>query len=323
MNRLINKIISISIAVICMLSSITAFAADNVIINLDGSSGYWSSNKNLIKTVETDEQTGNKYFKFEYSNPTATAPLYFESTYPSSGASSTLKMSGNIVMSFDVKFEGDDGAIYLKDRRPSINDIVIRICVNEGGRLMYGTKRDNGYKIEHFYDENGDYFVPGDKWYNVQVLANITENESEALQSIYITDIEANELVTKAENKPLVKAVANCNIIMAGASCTMGLDNVIVMNPDVQDVIIAGNPYPKRPTSGTARYSYYTKGKTSTGLSLYKVEDAEWSLLNDVDGVTISNNGILSVEATAPIRPIVIKAELNGSVEYYLVEIEK
>ena len=107
MKKVINKIMAISIALICVLSSITAFAADNVIINLDGSTDYWSSHNNrLIKSIAVDENTGNKYFNFEYTNPDDEAPKYFEIMYPSSGASSTLDIRGNVVMSFDVKFEG-------------------------------------------------------------------------------------------------------------------------------------------------------------------------------------------------------------------------
>ena len=319
MKRIINKITAISISLICLLSSVTVFAADNVIINLDGVSGYWSEHGKLQKSIETDESTGNQYYKFEYINPESTAPFYFETDFPSSGASSSLNIKGNVVMSFDVNFGGDDAGIYLKERYPDVNNIVLRVCVREGGRLMYGTDG----RVRYIYDLNNEYFYPGDKWYNVQILANITDDESEARQSIYVTDKETNELVAKVEDQPLAKAVSNCNLIMVGASCTMYLDDIIVMNPDVQDITIAGNPYPKRPTEGTLTYSYYTKGKTSSGISLYKVENATWSLLNDIEGISINEEGVLSVSSTAPIRPIVLKAELNGKTAYYLLEIEK
>ncbi len=319
MKKLINKITAISIALICALSSVTALAADNVIMDVDGTSDPWSIHNRLVKSMETDEQTGNKYYKFEYTNPDSAAPLYFETNCPSNGAASTLNISGNVVMSFDINFGGNDAAVYLKKRDTDINDIVLRVCVREGGRLMYGTEG----RASYIYDLKNNYFYPGDKWYNVQILANITDDESEAQQSIYVTDKETNELVAKVENKPLAKAVSKCNLLTVGASCTMYIDDIIVMNPDVQDITIAGNPYPKRPETGTSMYSYYTKGKTSSGISLYKVEDAAWSLLNDVSGVSISEKGVLSVSSTAPIRPIVLKAELNGKTAYYLVEIEK
>lgn len=319
MKKLINKITAISIALICALSSVTALAADNVIMDVDGTSDPWSIHNRLVKSMETDEQTGNKYYKFEYTNPDSAAPLYFETNCPSNGAASTLNISGNVVMSFDINFGGNDAAVYLKKRDTDINDIVLRVCVREGGRLMYGTEG----RASYIYDLKNNYFYPGDKWYNVQILANITDDESEAQQSIYVTGKETNELVAKVENKPLAKAVSKCNLLTVGASCTMYIDDIIVMNPDVQDITIAGNPYPKRPGTGTSMYSYYTKGKTSSGISLYKVEDAAWSLLNDVSGVSISEKGVLSVSSTAPIRPIVLKAELNGKTAYYLVEIEK
>lgn len=319
MNKLINKIMAISIALICILSSITVFAADDIMIDVDGEYDEWSIHNRLLKSIETDEQTGNKYYKFEYTNPDSEAPMYFETNFPASGAASSLRISGNVVMSFDINFGGNDAAVYLKQRYPDINDIVLRVCVREGGRLMYGTDG----RVSYIYDLNNNYFYPRDKWYNIQILANITEEASEARQSIYVTDKETNELVAKVENKPLAKAVSFCNLLTVGASCTTYMDNIIVMYPDVQDITIAGNPYPKRPETGTSRYSYYAKGKTSSGISLYKVKNASWSLLNDVSGVSVSESGVLSVSSTAPIRPIVLKAELNGNTAYYLVEIEK
>lgn len=321
MKKVINKIMAVSIALVCILNSITIFAADNVEIDVDGNydPNPWSEHSRLIKSIETDTQTGNQYYKFEYTNPDSEAPMYFETNYPKEGAASTLNISGNVVMSFDINFSGNDAAVYLKQRYPEVNDIALRVCVREGGRLMYGTEGG----VRYIYDLKNNYFYPGDKWYNVQILANITDDETAARQSIYVTDKETNELVAKVENKPLAKAVSYCNLLTVGASCTMYIDDIIVMNPDVQDITIAGNPYPKRPSTGTSKYTYYTKGKTSSGISLYKVDDAAWSLVNDVDGVSISTSGVLTVSATAPIRPIVLKAELDGKTAYYLLEIEK
>ena len=63
------------------------------------------------KTIETDTETGNKFLRFTYDAENTEAPLYSEDICPTSGAASTLNITGNIVMSFDIRFWNNDGTI--------------------------------------------------------------------------------------------------------------------------------------------------------------------------------------------------------------------
>lgn len=89
----------------------------------------------------------------------------------------------------------------------------MRIGTKENGRLVYGC--DGGTR--YFYNSTGGYFVVEDgRWYNIQIIENITADESLAKQSIYISDKLTGELLTKAEDVALVKAVSECNLVVVG-----------------------------------------------------------------------------------------------------------
>jgi hypothetical protein len=322
----ITKRILAAMLAVCALGSlsygiVTGFASDTTYINMDftyGSTDLFSNNGRVLKSIETDETTGNKYLKLAYNNPADTAPRYFDINYPSNGPSSTLRISGEIIMNFDVKFEGDDAAVYLKRRQEDINDIALRVCVREGGRLMYGTNNSLGY----FHGANGDYFYPENKWYTVQIQANITDDASKALQSIYVTEKETKKLVTKIENQPITKPVPYCTILSVGASSTMCLDNIAVLNPDITGITISGDPYPSK-SSGIRKYPYYTKAVTASGQMIYTTPST-WEIESSAGGVSIDpQTGELSVTSSAPVAPVIIKATHGTAVSRYLVEIEE
>lgn len=280
----------------------------------------WGSiNGRMIASIETDPETENSYVKMEYNEQITQAPFYFEAIYPSNWLSSTLRMEDNIVMDFDFRFPGEDAGIYMRERNVDINKIVLRLCIKEGGKLMYGTNGGTGY----FYDADGEVFYPGDKWYNAQIIANITTNEEEALQSIYITDLETGKIVTKVENVPLAATADYCNVLTVGSSDTMYFDNVTVMSPDITSITICGEPYPSR-KSGEL-YKYDTRGVTSSGLILKRTNyfNPVWSIFNNVDGVSIdSATGELTISNNAKLSPVILKASYNDTASYYLVEIE-
>jgi hypothetical protein len=275
------------------------------------------------RTIETDSETGNKFIRFTYNTENTEAPLYSEDMYPTSGAYSNLDITGNIVMSFDVHFGNNDGTIYLKNRHAGVNDIVLRVGARDDGRLVYGS--DGGVKYFYRYS-NGDYFkIDSEKWYNVQIMANITSNSENAKQSIYIFDKQTGILLSKAENVSLNKAVSSCNLVMVGTSHYVDLDNLIIEESDIQSLRIVGTPYPA--CGNTNEYS--VRGITKSGVALYKNDITPvWSLVNNITGVFIGEvTGELITAENASLSPAIIKAsaEIDGVLKdwYYLVEIEK
>ena len=97
--------------------------------------------------------------------------------------------------------------------------------MNQGtGRLQYGT---NGGR-RTFFDENEQYINPIDRWLHIRIIANISENNDEAKQTIYVTDRNTGELISTVENKALASDVSYCNMITIGGSSEVDIDNIIV-----------------------------------------------------------------------------------------------
>ena len=209
----------------------------------------------------------------------------------------------------------------MKERKPSVNNIVLRVGTRSDGRLVYGTSDG----VSFFLDNNRNYFYIQDKWYNIQIVANITADEAYAKQSIYITDKFTGELEAKVENVPLNIAVASCNLVMIGTSHQVDLDNLIIEQSDTQDMRIVGSPYP---VCGR-KSSYTVRSISKSGVALFNNNVAPtWSLLHTVKGVTIDpTTGVLTVASNASLSPVIIKADavINdvSKTRYYLVEIEK
>ena len=212
----------------CTICGHTKNVTGTCYFNMDFESGVtsssWGNNgRGIISSVTYGDNT---YMKVDYENESNTAPRYFEVFSPSSGAYSPLNISGNIEMSFDVMFTGNDADVYLKRRAEDINDIVLRIACKEGGRLQYGTNGGRGT----FYDSNHDYVNPLSRWLHVRIVANISTDEEVAKQSIYVTDRDTGELVTSVENIALTTNVPKCNLFMIGGSSTVNIDNILVRN---------------------------------------------------------------------------------------------
>lgn len=323
------KVISL-VMLICIIMSINGLAVfaktpeTYVNCNFSTSGEVWDwvydTYDRSIKTIETDPLTDNKYIKFQYTDKEGAAPAYTTDMYPSSGAYSSLNIRGEIVMSFDIFFGNGSGSVYLKERKPGVDKIVLRIGTKEGRRLIFGTASDTGY----LYNKNGDYFEVQDKWYNIQIIANITTDASVAKQSIYVTDKLTGELETKVENIALYKEAEMCNVISTSTSQYMYLDNLIVDDAITSKINIVGNPYPRYNQSNT----YTSRSLTKAGVPLFSSRPIIWSLAQPITGVSINaTSGVLSVAYNSPLCPVIIKAQsANGEYQaeqQYLVEIEK
>ena len=194
--------------------------------NMDFENGVnasdWINNGRGVISSSSDDN--NTYMQINYVNESGDKPNYFEISNPTNWYYSNTKISGLTEMSFDVKFGGIDGDIYLKQRAEDINKIVLRICCKEVGRLQYGT---NGGR-RTFFDENEQYINPIDRWLHIRIIANISENNDEAKQTIYVTDRNTGELISTVENKALASDVSYCNMITIGGSSEVDIDNIIV-----------------------------------------------------------------------------------------------
>ncbi|MDO5397949.1 MAG: C1 family peptidase [bacterium] len=190
-------------------------------MDFESSTGTWGNNGKGILSQITD--SGNKYLKIDYSNPNDTTPQYFEIYNPSSGAYSGIQMSGNIEMTFDVKFEGGDADIILKRRQPDIDNTVLRVSSKEGGRLMYGTDGSRTY----FNDKNG-WMSSLNKWLTIEITANITSDSTQAKQSIKVIDKATGEVLSTVNNAKLQNNDSFCNLLVIGGSCTVDVDNIAI-----------------------------------------------------------------------------------------------
>ena len=194
--------------------------------NMDFENGVnasdWINNGRGVISSSSDDN--NTYMQINYVNESGDKPNYFEISNPTNWYYSNTKISGLTEMSFDVKFGGIDGDIYLKQRAEDINKIVLRICCKEVVRLQYGT---NGGR-RTFFDENEQYINPIDRWLHIRIIANISENNDEAKQTIYVTDRNTGELISTVENKALASDVSYCNMITIGGSSEVDIDNIIV-----------------------------------------------------------------------------------------------
>lgn len=184
--------------------------------------GTWGNNgKGVLSTEkEADE---NSYLKIDYSNSDNTAPTYFEVYNPSSGAYSSTQMTGNIEMCFDVKFEGKDADVILKRRQPGIDNMVLRVCSKETGRLMYGSG-----DVRKYFSNNNGWVNSVDTWFTVEISANITSDSTKAYQNITVKNRDTGEVISTISNMPLNNTDSFCNLFVIGGSCTVDIDNIAI-----------------------------------------------------------------------------------------------
>jgi hypothetical protein len=301
--------------VVCYTLASTIYASDTVYVDeayiSSGDESLWSKTGNGTHSWQTDEQ-GNGFIQFDYENPSGEAPTYYEFGHKFADKKVS---SGTVVCEADMQFSNGDEGIYVKARDSGVNSIAARLR-NIGGVLYYFS---NGQRYSLYEpDSNNRSKVETGKWYHIQFVIHL-DSEQDKSYSILVRDEE--QIIGEATRVALSSDVSYVNLFSVGASSTMRVDNFKVSVPTIGAITVMGNPYPKRGQS--CQYASYLTNREG---KLIERADTAWSVEPSASGVTVSENGRLSVSASAQPASIFVVARSKENTNYmmkYSVDIEK
>lgn len=271
-----------------------------------------------VQTVK-EEENGNHYLEIAYNDSeTDTAPNKYYDLYPFKESVG----SGVIQADFDISFPETDtarnGQIQFKNRKGpgSADTTIVSRLVKNYYYLEYGS--ENSW---HYLDKpsGGHLTIEPNHWYSVKMIVNMTDK----WQSIYIFDRDTEKLLGLLEQAPFNVDSDWINMVTFSGSTTMNLDNVSIGETSCESAAIYGEPYLRKPLSGTNSYKYIVLGLTYDHKFTTHESAPSWSVSPSDCGVTIDAvTGELSVTDLAQIRKYIITAEYeNGDTYKFITDV--
>ncbi|MCD8181463.1 MAG: C1 family peptidase [Firmicutes bacterium] len=188
----------------------------------------WFNNGNAVLSSVTEDD-GNTYMQIDYEKSDGSEYNYYGVFFPDN--IDNMNISGNMYMSFDIYFGSNSEDLMLTNASSydeamdnATRNYVLRLC-RRNDSLAFGGSLKNYNNRYFFYDDDGEFVSADDKWFTVEIYANISETGA---QSIYVKDRDSGDLIVKVEEFNIAHPTDSCNLFALGGRDTMKIDNIII-----------------------------------------------------------------------------------------------
>ena len=316
MKKLIIGIVVAAIATTALCLYSTFALAVNVSWDFeDGIAPSWDALYNNADMKIEREDDGNRYLRLSYNGAANRGRKYYDVKVSNVTAEGVLQADYDIMYSqIDTAKDGDIQFKYRTGPGSSDTTMLARVGkTNDYFRVHNETGDFSAIK-----DLNGRtlQIEPG-HWYSIKIIVDFDNCK----QSVYVFDRDTQELLSYSEPTGTIDNSKKINMITFSSGTDMCLDNVKIYNISCEKGYIYGSPYV---SSGT-KNKYYLLGQSSDGsFTALPSGTVEWTLETPRTGVSVeSSTGRIIVDSKPEPGPVVLRAEKNGIIAKYVVNVSQ